>query len=75
MDPLAGRSPSTWFALLEIALRQGDRTGAARARRRLRRLGVTVTFAGEGDHAPHGRRGGRRPGLDADTARGGRGRP
>lgn len=37
-------SPTTWFAVLERALRTGDFDLAARAKRELERLGVTVTF-------------------------------
>lgn len=37
-------SPTAWFAVLERALRTGDSDLAARAKRELERLGVTVSF-------------------------------
>ena len=38
--------PTYWFAILEIARQRDDFEQAAEAKRQLKRLGVTVTYAG-----------------------------
>ena len=43
MKPDGNDSPTTWFCLMESAIRCGDRKAELEARRQLARLGVLVT--------------------------------